>query len=157
MLWMIFLQMSIFKVPDDDDGKFSPSENLNGIYSLMGDDDFPSTEYFHGRSNDIGKDGNHFSSDFDIPLINKIINEYDGPRNEYHILNHSYPTNQGNRHSLVQSPDNVLLDIPSGDEENPSSEDGEIVETLQRNIVSRTRTRPFYINPNHSSYTRSRK
>jgi hypothetical protein len=38
-------------------------------------DDFPSSEYFHGRSNDIGEDGNHFSSDFDIPLNNEIINE----------------------------------------------------------------------------------
>jgi hypothetical protein len=146
-----------FQGTDDDDGKFSPSENLNGIDSLMGDDDFPSSEYFHGRSNDIGEDGNHVSSDFDIPLMNEIINEDDGPRNEDHVLNHSTATNQGDRHSLVQSPDNVLLDIPSGDKENPSSEDDEIVETLQRNIVSRTRTRPFYINPNHSSYTRSRK
>jgi hypothetical protein len=50
-----------------------------------------------------------------------------------------------------------LLDTPCGDKENPSSEDDEIVETLQRNIVSRTRIRPFYINPNHSSYTRSKK
>jgi hypothetical protein len=50
-----------------------------------------------------------------------------------------------------------LYDIPSSDEENPSSDDYEIMETLQRNIVSRTRTRPFYINPNDSSYTRSRK
>jgi hypothetical protein len=31
------------------------------------------------------------------------------------------------------------------------------VETLSRNIVSRTKTRPFYINPNHSSYARTRK
>jgi hypothetical protein len=147
-----------FQGTDDDDGNFSPSEDLNGIDSLKGDDDFPSSEYFHGRSNDIGEDGNHFSSEFDIPLINEIINEDDdGPRNEDHVLNHSAATNQGDRHSLVQSPDNVLLDIPSGDEEIPSSEDDEIVETLQRNIVSRTRTRPFYINPNHSSYTRSRK
>jgi len=39
----------------------------------------------------------------------------------------------------------------------PSSDDIQIVERLQRNIVSRTRTRPFHINPNHSSYTWSRK
>ena len=70
-----------FQGIDDDDGKFSPSEDLNSIDSLMGDDDFPSSEYFHGRSNDIGEDGNHVSSDFDIPLMNKIINEDDGPRN----------------------------------------------------------------------------
>jgi hypothetical protein len=89
--------------------------------------------------------------------MNEIINEDDGPMNEDHVLNHSTATNQGDQHSLVQSPHNVFLDIPSGDEENPSSEDDEIVETLQRNIVSRTRTRPFYINPNHSSYTRYRK
>ena len=119
--------------------------------SLMGDDDFPSSEYFHGRSNDIGEDGIHFSSEFDIHIINEIINEDDdGPRNEYHVLSHSAATNQGDCHSLVRSPDNVFLDIPS-------SEDDEIMDTLQRNIVSRTRTRPFYINPNHSSYTRSRK
>jgi hypothetical protein len=121
----------------------------------MGDDDFPSSEYFHGRSNDIGEDGNHVSSDFNIPLMNETINEYDGPRNYDHVLNHSTATNQGDGHSLFQSADNVFLDIPFGDEENPSSEDNEIVETLQRNIVSRTGTRPFYINPNHSSYTRS--
>ena len=64
----------------------------------MGDDDFPSSEYFHGRSNDIGEDDNHFSSDFDIPLMNKIINEDDGPRNEDHVLNHSVATNEGDRH-----------------------------------------------------------
>jgi hypothetical protein len=123
----------------------------------MGDDDFTSSEYFHGRSNGIGEDGNHFSSDYYIPFMNNIINEDDGPRNEYHVLNHSTATYQGDRHSLVQSPDNVFLDIPSGDEENPSSEDDFIVDTLQINIVSRTMTRHFYINPNHSSYTRSRK
>ena len=39
----------------------------------------------------------------------------------------------------------------------PPSDDVQIVERLQINIVSRTRTRPFYINPNHSSYTRSMK
>jgi hypothetical protein len=31
------------------------------------------------------------------------------------------------------------------------------METLKRNIFSRTKIIPFYINPNHSSYTRSRK
>jgi hypothetical protein len=83
-----------------------------------------------------------FSSEFDIPLINEIINEDDDePRNEDHILNNSTTTNQGDQHSLVRSPDNVLLDILS-------SEDDEIVERLQRNIVSKTMTRPFYINPN---------
>ena len=123
----------------------------------MGDDNFPSREYIHGRSNDIGEDGNHVSSDFDIPLMNKIINEDDGPRNEDHVLNHSTATNQGDRCSLVQSPENVFPDIPSGDKENHSSEDDEIVETLQRNIVSRTMSRPFYINPSHSSYRRSKK
>ena len=63
-----------FQGTDDDAGKFSPSENFNGIDSLMGDDDFPSSEYFHERSNDIGEDGNYFSSEFYIPLINDIIN-----------------------------------------------------------------------------------
>jgi hypothetical protein len=66
----------------------------------MGDDDFPSSEYFHGRSNYIGEHGNHVSIDFDIPLMNKINNEDDGPRNEYHVLNHLAATNQYNQHSL---------------------------------------------------------
>jgi hypothetical protein len=122
----------------------------------MGDDYFPSSEYFHGRSNDIGEDGNNVSSDFHISLMNEIINEDDGPWNEYHVLNNSAAINQGDQHSLVQSLDNVFLDIPSSDKENHSSEDDEIVESLQLNIVSRTKTRTFYINPNHSSYTRSR-
>jgi len=39
----------------------------------------------------------------------------------------------------------------------PPSDDVEIVKRLQRNIVSKMRTRPFYINPNHYSYTRSMK
>jgi hypothetical protein len=73
------------------------------------------------------------------------------------VLNHLATTNEDDRHSLVQYPDNVFLVTPCGHKENPSSEDDEIMETLQRNIVSRTRIRPFYINPNHSSYTRSRK
>jgi hypothetical protein len=67
----------------------------------MGDDYFPSSEYFHGRSNDIGEDVNHVSSDFYIPLVIDIINEYDGPRNEDHFLNHLAATNQGDQHSLV--------------------------------------------------------
>jgi hypothetical protein len=74
MLMMIFLPLRIFKVSMTMIGKFSPSENLNGIDSLMGDDDFPSSEYFHGRSNDIGEDGNHVSIDFYIPLMYDIIN-----------------------------------------------------------------------------------
>jgi hypothetical protein len=133
-------------------------EEFNGIDSLKSDDDFPSSEYFHGRSNDIGEDGSLFSSDFNIPLINKIINEYDdGPRNEDHVHNHSTATNQGDSLSLVRSPDNVFLDIPSSDNEISSSEDDAIVETLQRSIVSRTRNIDFYINLNHSSSTRSMK
>jgi hypothetical protein len=108
--------------------------------------------------NDIGEDGNHFSGEFDIPLIIGIINEDDdGPRNEDHVLNHLVAKNQGDQLCLVRSPDNVFLDIPSSHEEIPSSEDDEIVETLQRSIFSRTRDRNFYINPNHSSYKRSRK
>jgi hypothetical protein len=71
--------------------------------------------------------------------------------------NNSAATNQVDRHSLVQSPHNVFLDTPCGDEENCSSEDDEIVDTLQRNIVYRTKIIHFYINPNHSSYTRYRK
>jgi hypothetical protein len=91
-----------FQYTDDDDGKLSPSENLNDIDSLKGDDDFPSSEYFHGISNHIGEDGNHFFSDFDIPLIDKIINEDDdGIKNDDHVLNHLVATNQGGRHSLV--------------------------------------------------------
>jgi hypothetical protein len=43
------------------------------------------------------------------------------------------------------------------DKEKPSSEDDEIVETLQGNIVCRTKIKPLYINPKNSSYTRSRK
>jgi hypothetical protein len=100
----------------------------------------------HGRSNDIGEDGNHFSSDFDIPLINEIINE-DGPGNQDHVLNDSGATNQGDRHSLVRSPHNALYDISPSDEEISSSEDDEILETLSKNNVSRSGTRPFYINP----------
>jgi hypothetical protein len=67
----------------------------------MGEDDFPSSEYFHGRSNGIGEDGNHVSSELFIPLMNKIINEYDGTRNEDNVLNHLATTNQGDQHSLV--------------------------------------------------------
>jgi hypothetical protein len=114
-------------------------------------------QVFYGRSNDIGEDGNHLSSDFYILLMNEIINEDDGPRNEYHVLNNSIATNQGDQHSLVQCPDNVFLDIPFGDKENHSSEDDEIVETLQRSTMSKTKNKPFYINPNHSSYTSPRK
>jgi hypothetical protein len=53
------------------------------------DDDFPSSEYFHGRPNDIGEDGNHVYNDFYIPLMNEIINEADVPMNEDHVRNHS--------------------------------------------------------------------
>jgi hypothetical protein len=47
--------------------------------------------------------------------------------NEDHVLNNLVAIKQGDRHSLVRSPDNVLLDIPSRDKEIPSSEDDEIM------------------------------
>jgi hypothetical protein len=129
------------KAPNDDDD-FPPSEDFkgmmmmllmmktflqveefNGIDSVQDDDDFPSSEDLHGRSNDIGEDGNHFPTEFDIPLSDEISNEDDdGPRNEDHVLSHSSVTIQGGQHSLVGSPNNVEYDY-SEDDIPPSDED----------------------------------
>jgi hypothetical protein len=96
------------------------------------------------------------NDDFDISLLNEIINEDDdGPRNGDHVLNHSGATNQGDQQSLVRSPRNSMYDYSENDI--PPSDDVQIVERLQRNIMSMTRSIPFYINPKHSSYTRSKK
>jgi hypothetical protein len=164
-----YLSSGDFQSSEDDytiGGHSFPSDKLkinNVDVDFPPSEDFQDTdEYFQGTK----QDGENFHSSGDFErneddYVNGGHNvDDDFPPNDYvddDVLNHSAATNQGDRHSLVQSPDNVLLDTPCGDKENPSSEDDEIVETLQRNIVSRTRIRPFYINPNHSSYTRSRK
>jgi hypothetical protein len=80
-------------VSDDED--ILVREECNGIDSLKGDDYFPSSEYFHGRSNDICEDGNHFSSEFDIPLINE---DDDGPRKKIMF-------------SIIQVPQIKVIDI----------------------------------------------
>jgi hypothetical protein len=132
---------------DTDDG-FQGTKQDGGNFHSSGD--FESNEDYYVNSG-------HNVHDYFSP--NDYVDDYFSP-NDYvddDVLKHSAATNEGDRHSLVQSPDNVLLDTPYGDKEKPSSEDDEIVETLQRNIVSRTKIRPFYIDPKHSSYTRSRK
>jgi hypothetical protein len=127
---------------------FPPSGEFNGIDSVQDDDDFSSSEDLHGRSNDIGEDGNHFPTEFDIPLNDEIRNEDDdGPRNEDHVLSHSSATIQGG-HSLVGSPNNVEYDyseddIPPSEEDILDREDDDIpiniMETIQRSIASMTK------------------
>ena len=44
---------------------------------------------------------------------------------------------------------------PNGDETASTKDDG-MMKPLQANIVTRSRSRPFHINPKHSSYIRVR-
>jgi hypothetical protein len=133
------------------DVDFSPSEDFQDIDegfqgTKQDGENFHSSADFESNEDDYVNGGHNFDDDF--PPNDDVYDD---------VLYHSAATNEGDRHSLVQSLDNVLLDTHCGDKEKPSSEDDEIVETLQRNIVSRTSIRPFYINPNHSSYTRNTK
>jgi hypothetical protein len=119
------------------------------------DDKFPPSEDFQDTDEGFQgtkKDGENFHSSGDFErneddYVNSGHNVVDDfPPNDYvddDVVNHSIATNEGDQHSLVQSLDNVFLDTPCGDKENPSSEDDEIIETLQINIVSRTMIRPF--------------
>jgi hypothetical protein len=87
---------------------------------------------FKRNEDDYVNSGNNFDDDF--PPNYYVDND---------VLKHHVATNEGHRHSLDQSPHNVLFDTPRDDKENPSSGDDEIMETLQRNIVSRTMIRHY--------------
>ena len=54
------------------------------------------------------------------------------------------------------SPNSKDYESSSDEEQDESSSDDPMMEMLQRNIVSRSRSRPFRINANYSSYTRGR-
>jgi len=180
-----FLPSGEFKGTNDDDGDFPPCEDFKGIDdaefppngefdgvdSVQDDDAFSSSEDLHGRSNDIDDDVNNFPIEFYIPLNDEIINEDDdGPRSEDRVLSHPNATIWGSQHSLDGSPNNVECDY-NKDDITPSEEDIldredyditiKLMETIQRSIafapMISIMTRPFYINPNHSSYTRCRK
>ena len=105
---------------------------------LKRDDDFGEDEPSNGEDTNI-------VDDVDLTLSDKHDNDED---------NH-YPTKFGG--------DNVNErdDIPHSDDDTHSNEDDAMVHETQRKIVTmrkiKCRTRPYYINTKHSSYTRSRK
>ena len=63
-----------------------------------------------------------------------------------------YPPSQ----YLKSKDDHSVDNIPLNDDENPYTNDDQMMEMLPRNIVSRSRSRPFRINASCSSYTRGR-
>jgi hypothetical protein len=83
-------------------------------------EDFQDTNEGFQGTKQVGENF-HSSGDFEInedDYANGGHNVHDDfPPNDYvddDVLNHSIATNQGDRYSLVQSPDNVLLDTPCG-------------------------------------------
>ena len=59
-------------------------------------------------------------------------------------------------HNYVENNDSGDNIPPNGDETTFTKDDG-MMKSLQENIATRSRSRPFHINPKHSSYTRVRK
>ena len=57
--------------------------------------------------------------------------------------------------NYVEDDDNGDNIPPNGDETTFTKDDG-MMKLLQANIATRSRSRPFHINPRHSSYTRAR-
>ena len=57
--------------------------------------------------------------------------------------------------NCVENDDSGDNTPPNGDETTSTKDDG-MMNLLQENIVTRSRSRPFHINPKHSSYTRVR-
>ena len=68
--------------------------------------------------------------------------------NIFQAMNHD-----GDEFSNYIQNDHNKYNIPPNDDENVSTKNHEMMETLQENIASRSRSRPFHINPKYSSYT----
>jgi hypothetical protein len=125
-------------------GDFPLSGEFKGTNSVYNNDDFPPRKYFHGRSNDIGEDSNHFPTKTNIPLSDH------GPTIEDQVLGHSSETTQDGGHYLIKCHSNVEYsdsedDIPFSDEDIPTYMDDDIpvntMEPILINTLFVTRTR----------------
>ena len=129
-----------------NDGDISPSNDFKGTNEEA--KNFPPSEDFSGT------DDNDIPTQIDISLTNENINDVnDGYRNQDPILSQSTATIKGGKCSpigylnIVEHDDNIDDDTPNMN----------IQETIACMTISKTRNRPLYINPNHSSYTRCMK
>ena len=70
--------------------------------------------------------------------------------------NENFPGNYVDEFLNYVENDDSGDNIPPNGDETTSTKDNGMMKSLQENIVTKSRSRPFHINPKHSSYTRVR-
>ena len=138
-----------FDYMDENGEEFPMSENLKRTYE--DGDGFP-----------LGEDGTNDDDAYPRGVfpLSGYFTRTNGDSEEFHAseyIKEYCPSKHGDEFPYRVQNDLREDNIRLNNDESSCREDNEMMEMLQANIVSRSTTKHFYINPRYSNYTRYRK